>query len=232
MPMPMSPHSPPAAAAEAPAADAMSHSLRPAILELERAHAFFNGELFAGTLSARILVTVQTAGRKRAYGWFDRERWRDAELKVAELNLAAEELDRPVEKILETLVHEMVHQANAEAGVRDTSAGGRYHNGAFRARAEEAGLEVERDEKNGWAITRLGPRGRDALFRFKPKAEAFQVVRLVDPPKAPTKMKKWVCDCGPIRVGRAEFRAMCLECRQEFRLEDEQGTEGGDGIAA
>ncbi len=29
-------------------------------------------------------------------------------------------------------------------------------------------------------------------------------------------LKKYSCGCGPIRVGRSRFRALCLDCRREF----------------
>lgn len=193
------------------------------VLELERAHVFFNRTLFDGRLTGRVVVTIQTAGKRRVHGWYQAGAWKNGKERVAELNLSAEDLHRPVEDLLETVIHEMVHQADVEAGIEDTCDQGRYHNAAFKRSAEKAGLVCAQSAGHGWAETELGPRAREAILRFKPKKEAFRVARLLTGGrrKTPTKLVKWVCDCGfGVRVAKAEFNAECLDCGEQFRKED------------
>ena len=58
-----------------------------------------------------------------------------------EIMLSAELLAQSTEMILQVMIHEAAHTVAAERGVKDTSRQYRYHNGRFRAIAEEMGLE-------------------------------------------------------------------------------------------
>lgn len=57
--------------------------------------------------------------------------WASAKELYYELNLGAEYLDRPIENVLATLMHEMVHIYCMENKIKDTSNAGRYHNIRF-----------------------------------------------------------------------------------------------------
>lgn len=61
-------------------------------------------------------------------------RWR-------EIMLSAELLAQHPVRILQTMIHEAAHTVAQTRGVKDTSRQYRYHNGTFRAIAEEMGLE-------------------------------------------------------------------------------------------
>ena len=86
---------------------------------------FFNGEL------EEPIITIQST--PRAYGhvtvgktWKRKDDWRH------ELNLGAETLERPIEAITATMVHEMVHLYNIAHEVQDcttTSGFGTRQNG-------------------------------------------------------------------------------------------------------
>lgn len=204
------------------------NSIRPIIEALEGAHAHFNGALFGGRLRTSPVITVQTKGRKNALGWYWAQRWVNGTSKPAELNVSAEDLKRPAADVLETLVHEMVHQRADEEGVKDTSRNGAYHNKRFGAMAAEAGLCVpaEPDKRHGFAFTTLGPEGsraRAAVESIRSKVEPLLVLaRSIVPPKGGKgKMLLFVCGCGfKIRCGRRELAATCRACGDDFKLRE------------
>lgn len=71
-----------------------------------------------------------------------------------EINISTATLDRPIEGITATLLHEMAHLYNLVHGIRDTSSqSGAYHNKRFKATAEAHGLHIDHHDKYGWSIT-------------------------------------------------------------------------------
>lgn len=203
------------------------NSIRPIIEALENAHAHLNREMFGARLQTAPVITVQTRGRKSAYGWYGREHWQNTTCKPAELNISAEDLKRPAEDVLLTLAHEMVHQHAHEAGVKDTSRNGRYHNKQFRRLAEEAGLcaPAEPHKKIGFsAVTwgAAGSRGRAAFDSLDSKIrDGFTLARLL-PESKPSKGKMllFVCGCGyKIRCGKSDLLATCGRCQTPFELQ-------------
>ena len=79
-----------------------------------------------------------------------------------ELNIGAGTLDRPIENVTATVLHEMVHLFNLQAGIQDTSRGGTYHNKRFREAAEARDLHISYDKRIGWSVTEP----TDALIEF------------------------------------------------------------------
>lgn len=107
---------------------------------LEKIFRALNADWFGGELEEPI-ITIQST--PRAYGhvtvaktWKRKDDWRH------ELNLGAETLDRPIEHVVATIVHEMVHLYNIAHDVQDCSRSGAYHNRKFRDEAERRGLRV------------------------------------------------------------------------------------------
>lgn len=118
---------------------------------LEKVFRSLNTDFFEGELEEPI-ITIQST--PRAYGhvtvsktWKRKDDWRH------ELNLGAETLDRPIEDVVTTMLHEMVHLYNIAHGVQDCSRGGAYHNRRFQDEAERRGLHIEHHEIYGWTIT-------------------------------------------------------------------------------
>ena len=70
-----------------------------------------------------------------------------------ELNIGAGTIDRPIESVVSTLLHEMIHLYNMQIGVQDCSRGGTYHNKCFRDAAMERDLDISYDPRIGWSIT-------------------------------------------------------------------------------
>lgn len=118
---------------------------------------FFNGEI------EEPIITIQST--PRTYGhvtvgrtWKRKNDWRH------ELNLGAETLERPIEAVTATMVHEMVHLYNIAHNVQDCSRGGSYHNKKFRDEAERRGLVISHHEKYGWTITEPSERLIDYII--------------------------------------------------------------------
>ena len=121
---------------------------------LEKIFRALNADWFGGELEEPI-ITIQST--PRAYGhvtvaktWKRKDDWRH------ELNLGAETLDRPIEHVVATMVHEMVHLYNIAHNIQDCSRGGAYHNRKFRDEAERRGLVISHHDKYGWTITEPG----------------------------------------------------------------------------
>lgn len=141
-------------------------SLEPIVRDLNTMYAGLNTKLFDGKLSP-VVITVSPDITKGAYGWFTTAKvWKTSDMddKIKqgnfangyhEINLCAEHLARPIAEVVETLLHEMVHQYNFEQGVKDTSRNGWYHNEAYRKAAEAHGLTVTKSAKYGWCETKL-----------------------------------------------------------------------------
>lgn len=118
---------------------------------LEKLFRTLNQDWFGGELEEPI-ITIQST--PTAYGhvtvaksWKRKDDWRH------ELNLGAETLDRPIENVIATLLHEMTHLYNIAHNVQDCSRGGTYHNRKFKEEAERRGLVIAKDERYGWTVT-------------------------------------------------------------------------------
>lgn len=111
-----------------------------------------NATFFENELS-RPTITIQST--PRAYGHFSlrEDTWVSKLGGTHEINIGAGTLARPIEEVVSTLLHEMVHYYNYERGIQDCSRGNTYHNRKFREEAERRGLIVEHSDKYGWSHT-------------------------------------------------------------------------------
>ena len=82
---------------------------------LEHAYDVFNQNYFNNTLPA-VMITIQSS--RGAYGHCTTQKvWASGTGRYYELNLGAEYLSRPIENVLATLMHEMVHIYCMENGI-------------------------------------------------------------------------------------------------------------------
>ena len=58
-------------------------------------------------------------------------------------------------EVLAVILHEAAHALAHARGIKDTSRQGRYHNKQFKTCAEELGLTVEHDQRNGWSASTI-----------------------------------------------------------------------------
>ena len=120
--------------------------------QLEKLYSKLNNDFFNGELEQPI-ITIQST--PRAYGHYSLfNAWTVKGEGRREINIGAGTLDRPIENVVATMLHEMAHQYNDQiAHLQDCSRGGTYHNKYFKRTAEAHGLTVDRSDKYGWSIT-------------------------------------------------------------------------------
>lgn len=118
---------------------------------LEKIFRAVNADWFGGELEEPI-ITIQST--PRAYGHVTVSKiWKRKGEQRHELNIGAETLQRPIEEVVATIVHEAVHLYNLAHGVQDCSRGGSYHNKRFKEEAERRGLVISHHPTYGWTIT-------------------------------------------------------------------------------
>ena len=111
-----------------------------------------NARYFESALS-RPIITIQST--PKAYGHYTLyDAWSvDGDKGMREINIGAGTLSRPIEEVVATLLHEMVHYWNDKHGVQDCSRGNTYHNRKFKELAEACDLHIEHHPTYGWSIT-------------------------------------------------------------------------------
>ena len=197
---------------------------------LEKMFRALNDQYFDGKLEEPI-ITIQST--PRTYGHVTvGKTWQRGQEQRHELNLGAGTLDRPIENIVATLLHEMVHLWNIQTGVKDCSRGGTYHNKKFRDAAMERDLDIGYDPRIGWSLTNPTPELCD--FIIEQGWDDIRMSRLEyagNPGKAggtsggdsaPAKKnnsRKYQCPiCGnSVRATKA-VNILCLDCGVQMEL--------------
>ena len=124
---------------------------------LAKLYDYCNDKIFGGELT-RPVITVQRDERNKSNGWWSVKKvWKenDKDEGEHELNMTAQQLNRPINEIAATMIHEMCHQYASVHNMQDTSRAGNYHNKLFKRIAENHGLTVERVQTIGWSHTEL-----------------------------------------------------------------------------
>lgn len=204
---------------------------------LEGLYNHFNAKLFEGRLPS-IALTIQTKGRKNAYGWCTLGQvWQQQE-KIKngdeekidvkdfyEINMSAEYMNRGAYDVTSTLLHEMVHLSNLCRGIKDCNPKTQNHNTNFKEEAERIGLIVEKVEKRGWAYTELSPQLKDEIDELV-KINVFNAARVnVESPEKKKRQAKpkitYVCGCGTQFKSVKDMNLICGDCNEPFkRYED------------
>lgn len=118
------------------------------VATLEKMYNTLNVDKFENALPTPI-ITVQS--KPGTYGHCSRFKiWRRKDDDAYELNIAAESLKEPIEEIIDTMIHEMVHLYCNQNGISDVSRYGTYHNKRFKEEAEKRGLKCKDAGKYGW----------------------------------------------------------------------------------
>lgn len=198
---------------------------------LEKIFRALNSKYFEGQIEEPI-ITIQST--PRAYGHITvAKTWRKADGELChELNVGAGTLDRSIECVVSTVLHEMVHLWNLQNGIQDCSRGGTYHNRKFRDAAEARDLQISYDPRIGWSITEP----TDALVEFiiaqgwedihMGRSDGFTargtgkgVAGGITPPPTPrpSSTRKLICPCcgQSVRATKA-VNILCGDCLQRM----------------
>ena len=105
--------------------------------------------------SVAIIIASGTDGKQTRLGHHAPGRWNVAGEQRTEIMISGEGLRRSPGEVLGTLLHEAAHALAHARGIKDTSRQGRYHNKHFKTHAEELGLTVEHDDRNGWSTSTI-----------------------------------------------------------------------------
>ncbi len=188
---------------------------------------FFNGELEDCT------ITVQST--PRAYGHVTCGKvWKVKDSNRYELNIGAGTLDRPIESVVSTMLHEMVHIYNLMNDIQDCSRGNTYHNKKFKEKAESVGLIIEYDARIGWSITSpsddlilyiceqgwsdiMMNRGEFGMRNGVSGTGGASGTSGTNAPKTrkPSSTRKYICPCCKMSVrATKEVRIMCVDCME------------------
>ena len=191
-------------------------------------------ERFFENALARPTITIQST--PKAYGHFSlqADTWVSTIGATHEINIGAGTLARPIELVVATLLHEMVHYYNCVNGVQDCSRGNTYHNKVFKKEAEARGLIVERSDKYGWSKTSPS----DTLLEFvldndltdillnRNEFTSFQIpgtgthnggLDLTINTKKKSSTRKYVCPCCGMSVrATREVHIACMDCGEQM----------------
>lgn len=178
-----------------------------------------------------MLVTGSGSGARPGslrLGHFAAARWKHAvdHARLPEVFIGGEGLERGAGPVLATLLHEAAHSVAAVRGIKDTSRQGRYHNGRFKAIAEELGLVVTRVPVIGWSATRLAESTAEAYGgSLSALEQAITVHRRQESARNATGPSRngiaCLCACPRrIRVARSVLATgaiLCALCGEPFR---------------
>lgn len=180
---------------------------------------FFNGEL------EKVIITLKEGAKKNAYGWIEiHKNWKQGKEERHEINISADYLDRPINHIIATLIHEMCHLYAIQNNIKDTSRANIYHNKKFKEIAENHSLTVEHSEHIGYSRTNLT--ADTAKWADKNiSINSFKLVKKIQiadskggKPKQST--RKYVCPCcGLIVRATKECNISCMDCNEQMKIE-------------
>ena len=217
---------------------------------LEHAYDIFNAELFNCVLPP-VAITIMSSPRSNAHFTLDKV-WRNSDVRVHEINISAEHLDRSVYEVLASLIHEMVHYYCLLNDLKDTSQNHRYHNKIFKQEAEKRGLSISYAKYIGYSVTEPTQQlmnlideyglhkpidiNRDGVFvdiavgiggaTGIDGIDGFMGIDGTVGKKKKTSTRKYICSggCGCSFRATKDLNVMCLDCMAEYIRAD--GTNG------
>lgn len=186
-----------------------------------------NAEYFDNSLE---IPTITIQSKSGTYGHVTVNKvWYSQENATHELNICADYLNRPIENIVATLIHEGCHLYALQNNIKDTSNRGVYHNRRFKELAESRALHISKHPKYGWTLTE--PTEELIEFCITNSLEDIQLCRqpsfslgvigggnksgsgTMIPPVRTSSTRKYICNsCGCSFRATRELRVLCLDC--------------------
>lgn len=194
-----------------------------------------NERYFESSLSKPV-ITIQST--PKAYGHYTLyDAWSvDGEKGMREINIGAGTLSRPIEEVVATLLHEMVHFDNDMKNIRDCSRGNTYHNKNFRNTAERCDLIVEHHPTYGWSRTTPSEalldfcidnnltdirlcRNDGFMARIGGAGTHNGTPTAITTTKKKSSTRKYICPCCgmSIRATRT-VRILCMDCEEQMMV--------------
>lgn len=205
--------------------------------QLQRMFKALNHDFFNDELETPMINIIPTA---KAYAHVSVEPiWQcGKDIKRRELNVSSAYLDRPLEYICASILHEAAHLLNLQHNIADVSRGQTYHNRQFKITAESHGLICRKTEKYGYSDTSstLSDELLDwvllhdefneiELCRATPGLMAIGVGSKTADGSAPTTTAtksnsiRWHCPgCGAIVRSTKPVKLICGDCITPFVL--------------
>ena len=196
-----------------------------ALTELYRIFNILNERFYENKLPEPVL-TIQKQ-RANNLGHFTLSQvWKNENTEDTkyEININPVNLNRPVEEIVGTLRHEMVHFANKISDIRDCN--GQVHNKKFKELAENVGLICEKSKSYGYGFTALSDKLKEYITEeIKPNESVFEYFREGEPPKEnkprEKKIFKYVCpSCNMVVKAKKDNNIYCGDCGIMLEMED------------
>lgn len=191
---------------------------------LGKLYDFINDKLFNNEL-IKPVITVQRDERNKTNGWWSVGKvWKEKSEEDGEheLNITAQQLNRPAIDIAETMLHEMCHEYATVHNLQDCSRAGTYHNKLYRKIAENHGLNVKLLGNSGWADTSLTETTAQLLNEFI-KSNPDKTIYRLPVVKGQTKSsstRKYICPvCGQSVRATKEVRLICADCNTYMTVE-------------
>ena len=195
--------------------------------ELYRIYDNLNKDYYDGKLP-NVVITIQGSHKNKYYGWFCPDKWNnnvdfiDMEEKenplivYHEINISAEHLNRPIEDIVATLQHEMVHLYCNINKIKDISNNHVYHNRKFKEEAEKRGLIIEKANSIGWSVTTSSESFKEYIKKLNVNPDVFKFCRVKEGSKVADSEKKMITykcpNCGISATAKLDTNIMCGDC--------------------
>ena len=177
-----------------------------------------NSKYFNDELVTPVITIQKDSGKKNTtcYGWCTcHPVWKTSEESYFEINIVADSLNRPIEQVIGTLLHEMNHLSNIQKGIKDVSgASNQYHNAEFKKTAEQHGLCISKNHY-GWSETTISEETQEFLTSIN--AQSFELFRerefkLAAAPKT-QESHTYVCSgCDGKVKSKMEMNLHCMDC--------------------
>ena len=130
--------------------ESKTENLSGIVSALEQAHALIQEK--TGAPRATILVTRKTG---RTMGHFTHAKlWKAGDEAFHEIMISANYFTRGARAVLGTLLHEVAHSLDLQAGIQGVTGDG-YHNKKFKDTAEALGLTITQAKGIGWSVTEV-----------------------------------------------------------------------------
>ena len=146
-----------------------------------------------------------------------------AEFEEHELNMTAQQLNRPIGEIAATLIHEMCHQFASINKMQDCSRSGTYHNKLFKKIAETHGLKVSCLPQIGWSHTELTDETAAMIADYvkdNPPTVIYRLPVMRGQTVKTSSTRKYVCPiCGQSVRATKAVNIICADCNEPMQEE-------------